>query len=748
LNKEKEKAVKLIPAICHGCKYGYYNCGMLFHVENGRIMKVEGDPYHPLNRGRLCAKGLAAAQWVHSTQRLKYPLKRIGEKGEGKFKRISWEEALDTITERIKEIREKYGPETIATAKGQASGWFALYHMLQDRFAHAGIGTPNASLRLGSQVCYVPQLTYYLLTVGGNMSGGGNLYPQADYENADLIIEWFTGGQNGVARRAVATIDQNLVTMPAIILDRLEKGAELKVINPQLIPLAGNRRGDWIPIKPGTDGALALAMINVVLKKGLYDKEFVAKWCDGFDELKEHVQQYTPQWAEEVTGIPAQKIEDLATKYATTKRACIRHTESPEKADLGSFSRSVAILIAITGHLDREGGNVWFYPAKRLRLDTLAARIPREIMDKKLGDDVPRAKLLMNRASLYPELADGMLTGKPYKIGSLIIFSSNPMNTARDTQFVAQWLKSLDFTVIFEIKATPTCRYADIVLPAAAREECGMEPCYSRNHFILDNKVIEPPWETRNENEVILELGCRLGNPEDFWNGNYEEMIKDYLKGSGITLDELKEKKEGIYLPEPEWMKRRERYEEHFKMLPGSKVQLYNRALEKFGFDPLPIFKGEPESPRNAPELSKEYPLIFTDEHATYTTHQSWMRDVPWLRKIRKHSPAKMNPKTAEVYGIEHGDWIEIESPHGKMKAVAWIYPGIVPGVMMGQHGWWEACKELDLPEYGTTNGGTEVNVLYSWKYNDPFAITSISKNTLVKIKKASPPKEITPVEL
>ena len=128
----------------------------------------------------------------------------------------------------------------------------------------------------------------------------------------------------------------------------------------------------------------------------------------------------------------------------------------------------------------------------------------------------------MNRASLYPELAEGMKTGKPYKIRSLIIFASNPMSTSRDTQFVAKWLKSLDFTVIFEIKATPTCRYADIVLPAAAREECGMEPCYRHNHFILDNKVIEPSGETRNEYEVFLELGCRLVNPEDFLNGNYE----------------------------------------------------------------------------------------------------------------------------------------------------------------------------------------------------------------------------------
>ncbi|MBW1802463.1 MAG: molybdopterin-dependent oxidoreductase, partial [Deltaproteobacteria bacterium] len=406
------------------------------------------------------------------------------------------------------------------------------------------------------------------------------------------------------------------------------------------------------------------------------------------------------------------------------------------------------ILIAITGHLDREGGNVWFHPVKRLRLDTLASRIPKEIMAKKLGEDVPRAKLLMNRASLYPELFESMMTGEPYKIRSLIIFSANPMSTSRDTQFVANWLKSLEFTVIFEIKATPTCRYADIVLPSAARAECGMEPCYRYNHFILDNKVIEPSWEARNHNEVILELGCRLGDPEDFWNGNYEEMLKEYLKDSGITLEELKENKEGIYLAESEWMKKRERYEEHFKMLPNHKVQLYNRVLEKFDFDPMPVYRGEPESPGNAPELFKEYPLIFTDEHSTYSTHHSWMRNVPSLIKIRKHSLAKINPKTAEAYGIEDGEWIEIESPHGKMKAVAWIFPGIVPGVIMGQHGWWEGCKELDLPEYVTTNGGTEVNVLYSWKYHDPFAITSISKNTLVKIRKASSPEGVFPIEL
>jgi len=732
---------RTIPAFCDGCTYGGYQCGVIAHVKNGLLTHIEGNPHNPLNRGRLCAKALAATQWVYSPQRLRYPLMRVGKRGENGFRRISWDEALGITAEKIKWIKDKYGPEYILLAKGQSSGWAGLHHFLWAKFLNV-LGSPNFTW-WGPFVCYSPQRMYHKITVGGAT------YARADYENADLIIEWFTGGgTGGAARGGVETLDTNLSSIPGKILNRLAKGAKLVVINPQLIPLAANGRANrWLPIKPGTDPALALAMIHVIINEHLYDRNFVKKWCSGFDQLTKHVQQYTPDWAEKITDISASDIRSLAREYATTKRACIRISESPQKRDLQSFGMAIPILIAITGHLDRPGGNVWFPAANILGFDTLPARISEEVRNKLFGNEKFFIKWRGRSYADFISIADAMITGKPYRPKALLIFGANPMSTARNPALVSEMLKKFEFIVASDIVPTPTVRFADIVLPSSSRYECDGEPGIWDNHLVMNNRVIEPLWESRNQLEVTLELACRLGMGKDFWNGNYTAMLNDYLKPTGFTVDELRKNTlKGIYLPRTEWMDQRERYEKAFESLPGRKVQLYNTTLEKEGFEPLPTYRGEPEDPINTPELLKEYPLIFTDEHSDYMNHQSWQRNVPWLREIRKYPYVKINPKTAAQYGIHEGEWVELESIHGKMKATAWLFPGIRPDTLMGHHGWWQGCNELKLPEYSVLNGGTNPNVLFNWEKRDRVT-GNLTKNTLVKVRKASPPGEINPVK-
>jgi len=732
---------KIIPTICHGCAYGGYHCGVIAHVKNGLLTHIEGNPHTPLNQGRLCPKALSAVQWVYSPQRLRYPLMRVGKRGENGFRRISWDEALGITTEKIKAIKDKYGPEHILFAKGQSSSWAGLHQYLWARFMNA-LGSPNFTW-WGPFVCYGPQLLYHKLTIGGAT------YARADYGNADLIIEWFTsGGKGGAARGGVETIDTNLRSVPGKILDRLEKGAKLVVINPQMIPLAANGRAHrWLPIKPGTDPALALAMIHIIIYEKLYDRDFVEKWCSGFDRLSEHVRQYTPEWAEIITDIPAGEIRNLAREYATTKRACIRISESPEKSDLQSFGMAIPILIAITGHLDRPGGNVWFHAANSLGFDMLSSRISAEVKNKILGSEKFYIKWRGRHSADFITLIDAMSTGKPYRPKALLLFGANPMSTARNPVLISNTLKRFEFILATDVVPTPTVRFADIVLPAATRYECDGEPAIWENHLAMNNRVIDPLWESRNELEVTLELACRLGMAKDFWNGDYTMMLNEYLKPVGITVDELRKSSlRGIYLPRTEWMDKRERYEKAFENLPQKKVQLYNTVLEKEGFEPLPTYKGEPEDPLNTPELLEEYPLIFTDEHSDYVNHHSWMRNVPWLREIRKYPYVKMNPKTAARFNIQNGDWVELESVHGRMKSLAWVFSGIRPDTLMGQHGWWQGCVELKLPEYPVVNGGTNPNVLFNWEKRD--SVTgNLTKNTLVKIRKTSPPDEVPPVK-
>jgi len=724
-----------IPTICHGCSYGGYGCGIIAHVKDGRFIKVEGNLYNPLNRGKLCAKGLSAVRWVYNPKRLKYPLIRVGEKGEGRFKRISWDKALDIISERLMEIKERYGPEYIIFVKGQASGWFNLYHQLFVRFTHA-LGSPNFSW-WGPSVCYIPQLFYHLCTVGGGR------YATADYENADLIIEWFTsGGMGSAAKRSNLTIK----TIPFLILDRIEDGARLVVINPQFIPICANKRVyKWIPIRPGTDSALALSMINVILNEELYDKEFVEKWCYGFERLREHIKKYDPEWAERITGIPKEDIIWLSREYAKTKRACIRFSEAPQKGDLISFARAIPILIAITGHLDRVGGNIFLYQSVNLRIDTFEDRISEEVANRAIGANRIYSKMMGGPSMVgadFFELINAINTGIPYKPKAAIIVGSNPISTARNPLAIKNALKELEFAVLIDVVPTPTSRYADLVLPAATRYEHEGDAAIYMNHIAVCNKVIDPLYEARSEIEVILDLSKRMGMGDDFWNGDYKSMMNEYLRNAGITIDELKKNAlKGIYLSEKEIMKRRERYEHAFKKLPEKKVQLYSLILEKNGLDPLPVYRGEVESLEN-PKIRKEYPLLFTDEHSDYLSHHSWMRGISCLRRHKRYPYVKINPDTAKEYGIEDGDWVEIESPNGKIKAVAQLFEGIRKDVVIGQHGWWEGCKELNIPEYSCLEDGVNVNMLYNWE-NRERVTGDITKNTMVRIKRSSPPKEV-----
>ncbi len=727
--------------MCHGCSYGGYNCGILGHVRNGRLIRVQGNPHHPLNKGKLCAKGQSAVQWVYNDHRLKYPLLRNGRRGDANFTRISWDKALTLAAEQIMETKELHGPEHIILSKGQSSGWGGLHHLLYQRLLHA-LGSVTFS-NWGPSVCYAPQLLYHRQIIGGPT------YARPDYDHADLIIEWFTGGgKGGPARGGVETQDTNLRSVPRKIINRLKKGARLVIINPQLIPLGANGRAyRWLPIRPGSDGALALAMIHVILKEELYDRDFVSRWCEGFDALALHVQKYSPVWAETVTDLPARAIEELARLYATTKRACIRFSEAPQKKDLRCFAVTVPILMAITGHLDRPGGNVWFLPAARLGFSTLPQKISPSARERVLGGDTYCIRSSGKTSAFSHSVINSLVTGKPYRPKAMIVFGSNPLSTSRNPRLVARAMDNLSFLIVVDVVPTPTARYADLILPAATRYECSQQPSLWENHIALSQNLVDPLWEARDELEMTLDLACRLGMGSDFWEGDYEAMVNDFLAPSNRTLNQLQDAGlHGIYLTRTPRMDQGERFDAFFKDLPNGKIQLYNGSLEKEGLEPLPIYHGEPEDPLNAPELAEKYPLLFTDEHSDYVNHHSWMRDIPWLRELRKHPLAKINPVTAKKYGLTDGDWIAILSPYGNMKAVALLTHAIRPDTVIAQHGWWQGCKSLNIPEFTPFDEGANPNALYNWEHMDPLT-GDITKNTLVRIEKTSPPSEVRPLK-
>jgi anaerobic selenocysteine-containing dehydrogenase len=561
-------------------------------------------------------------QWVYSPQRLRYPLKRVGEKGEGKFERITWDEALEIIASKLTELKEKYGPESLAIlspARRTYSDY--LYRFLM---AH---GSPNYG---HSGICHVQKSFGLAYTLGT-----GRL--MEDYERANLIIIWgqnpvYAGAPRGALKR---------------ILDARERGARLIVIKPEMQPDAA-KADIWVPIRPGTDGALALGMLNVIINERLYDTDFVSKWCYGFDKLVPHIQKYTPDWAAPITGLPADQIREVARLYATTKPACIASGNAfDQTVDSNNAVRALAILIAISGNLDRPGGNV--VPAEstmpRVKPVSLRERYTQELIDKLVAPEIASCfqPFAEGTSSAYYRCLNSVLTEKPYPIRAIIAPGTQPTVSNRGTKRVVEALKKLEFFVVVDVMQTSSMPWADVVVPVATMYECDHPFEATGNWIMARNKVIEPLGDYKSDYEFWLDFGVRMGYGKDFWNGSIEECTNYQLENFGITMEELRAHPKGItYKPKPIVY---EKYEKIFSTpssrlsrapyLPQRKVAIYNTTFEENGFNPLPEWVEPPESPTGTPELLKKYPLTFFDTHTSDVYTAGWLRNLPYLREIQ-----------------------------------------------------------------------------------------------------------------
>jgi anaerobic selenocysteine-containing dehydrogenase len=567
----------------------------------------------------------------------------------------------------------------------------------------------------------------------------------ADYEHADLIVVW---GANPVY---CGTPTGNLKR----ILDAKERGARLIVIKPEMQPDAA-KADMWVPIRPGTDGALALAMLNVIINENLYDKDFVSRWCYGFDKLVPHIQKYTPEWAEPITGLPADQIREVARLYGTAKSACILAGNAfDQTVDSNNAVRAVAILIAISGNLDRPGGNT--VPTGSTmpvpKSIHLRERYTQDWVDKLVGPEIASCfqPFIEGTASAYYRCLDSVLTGKPYPIRTIIAPGTQPTVITRSSRRIVEALKKLEFFVVIDVMRTSSMPWADVVIPVATMYECDHPfeaPMMGMGDWIMArNKVIEPLGDYKSDYEFWLDLAVKMGYGDGFWHGSIEECLNYQLENFGMTMEELRAHPAGItYELKPMVY---EKYEQIFSTpstrlsgapyLPQGKVAIYNTTFEENGFSPLPEWTEAPESPTATPELLKKYPLVFFDTHTSEVYNHGWLRNLPYLREIQPDPWIHIHPETARARGIADGDWVIVESPHGWIKVKAIYFPGIRPDTVMSLHGWWQGCDELGLPGYPILDGGANVNVLYNSdpdKAFDPM-VTAMPKQTLVEVRKA-----------
>lgn len=660
---------KSVCRICHG------GCGVLVTVRDGRVIKVKGDPESPMNRGWMCIKGVRTPEIANHPDRLTVPLKRVKGRGEGAWQELSWEQALGEIAERVDALRRESGPESIAL--GQGTGRHHYMHVV--RFANA-LGTPNW-YEPGLAQCFIPRITVSNLTYGGFVVG--------DYYGATppkCILFW---GHNPL----VSSPDGEL----GITAQRaLEAGAVGISVDPRRSE-TGRKCQQWLPIRPGTDAALALAMLHVIIHEGLYDHDFVDQWTVGFAELKEHVKPFTPAWAAAITWVEPEAILTAARTYATLKPAILEWGLGLEQnVNALQTVRAVALLRAVTGNLDVPGGDILGMNVLKA-YPTLKEKLPEGMVQKRLGAETYKLlggwRAFMPSAHI-PTLFNAMRTGEPYRVRGLLIFGNNPLATVAGAREVHASLQALDLLVVTDLFMTPTAELADYVLPAALWTETRQVIGYP---LVVENIAMAQPQLTqtgscRQDEWILDELAKRLDLPG--CEEGLDETMNQQLAPLGITHDALVQQG-GVVAPAHVYHKH---LAKGFRT-PSRKVELFCKSLQRQGYDPLPRYVEPPESPLSAPELAREFPCVLTTGHRRKEFFHSEHRQIPDLRRRWPDPRAELHPDLASRHGIAEGDWIVVTSPRGAARFRALVTPEINPGVVSVEHGWW--FPEKPGPDHG-----------------------------------------------
>jgi len=718
---------KTVKSICNAC---HCTCGVLVHVKNGRVVKIEGDPQHPKNEGAICVKGLAYTQLLYHPDRIKYPMKRVGERGEGKWQRISWDEALDTITAKIKQAKEEYGPESIALSwcdgfrGNELPGWSFMNALDSPMIC----GTD-------AHYCFRPNGNADMTTYGlGNFihseldSGGG-----PDFAHSKCIFAW---GANPFEVH---------MTLGEAIVKGMRNGAKLIVVDPRFTNFAA-KADLWLQVRPATDAALALGIINYIIEEGLYDKEFVDKYCFGFDRLKERAREYPLKKVSEITWVAEEDIRQAATMYATLKPAAITcrmglnmHTNTMQAV------RAIGMLTALTGNLDVKGGNLI---QKRVDLPYVSpifmeilTRLPKKEMEKAPG--VKERPMFYGFDALIfghshpPSFFDMVLKRKPYEI-RVFLCCNDPVMGLQDSKKIREAIKNVDFVVVTDFFISPTANVADILLPAATwLEKDHVQNLFYFNYYGATGKVIEPVGECRSEVEIYIELAKRLGLKLPFPMTSEKEFNDYQLSPSGMTFDALRGKNV------ISWPIEYKKYEEEGYKFPTDtgKIELYSKRFEKYGYDPLPYYEEPPESPYSTPELFEQYPLILISGARCQPFYHSANRQIPWLRELMPDPITEIHPDTAEKLGIHDGDWVWIETSQkeGRVKQKAEVTLGIHPKVVHARSHWWFPERKDD-PERGCTE--SNINVIHgdgepAGQPTDPISGCSLIRGCLCKVYKA-----------
>ncbi len=797
---EAERRIHTYCSLCVAC------CGAIAVVRDNRFTDLEPDPSHPTGQA-LCAKGRAAPELVYHGQRLTHPLRRTRPKGDPDpgWERISWDEALDLTASAMRRTSEQYGPASVAfTVSSPSTTSISDSNRFIRRLANI-FGTPNAGITL--DLCgwgrgFATRYTYGMGSLG--IDGDGAM---PDIEKSGTLILW--GYNPSHTRLPHATA----------VIAALKRGMRLIVIDPRHVGLAA-KADLWLRVRPGTDGALALGIANVLIERQWYDRDFIRDWSNGphlvradngrfltardvaangdpslllaWDAMTERLVSYDPATGRyecessslalegeyRIAGLDGWLVcypsfelyKRLCGTYRPARVAAICWVSATQIAEAARLiwmdrptsyyawsgheqhanvtqtARAMSLLYALTGCFDRPGGNVLFPrpPVASITGEDLFEKKQNAatlgLADRPLG---PARWGYVAARDLYRAVTDGV----PYRVHAIIGFGANMLLAHSDGVRGRAALKELDFYAHADLFMNPTAELADVILPVASAFEreglkLGFEVSASAQALIqLRPAIVDPPGEARSDTQIVFDLAARLGLGEHFWGGDVDAAYSHQLGPTGVTLRQLRASPGGVQVTSP---RKQPHYAEpgadgvcHGFATPSRKVEVYSQTFLDHGYAPLPEFLEPQVGPAARPDLAASFPLVMTSAKPMLFC-QSQHRALPSLRSRAADPEVEIHPETAIRRCIANGDWVTIETPDGRARARARFNNNLDPRVVVGFHGWWQACNATGGQGYDAfDSAGANFNLLVGGTALDPVSGTPSHRGYLCEIRPA-----------
>jgi thiosulfate reductase/polysulfide reductase chain A len=675
-----------IPSLCEMC---VWRCGLLAKVEAGRVVKLEGNPEHPHSNGKLCPRGQSGLMNTYDPDRVLTPLIRVGKRGEGLFRKASWEEALDLVAQNMLAIKQKYGPEAMI---------FSTTHCLsQSQFENLlnAYGSPNYGTQ--RSLCFNAMIVSNLTTYGMEE-------PDRKYDDLKYII---LTGRN--LMEAISTSETSALSQA------IDRGVKVVSLDPRFTKTAA-KSSEWLAIRPGTDLAFHLALINVIITEGLYNRSFVSDYTSGFDKLASNITQYTPEWAAPITEIPADTIRRIAREFAGAAPYALAHNGWRTSNFVNSFQteRAIGILNALVGNW-----GVAMFPESGEESGVLGAppQPPFPRLSAQRLDGVPwKYPFVPLAIGVFQELREAAISGTPYQAHGWFISRQNPAMSLPDRGRTLAAFGKLDFIATVDILMNDTAWFSDVVLPETSYLERYDPLNIVGDKAFLRQPVIEPQGDGKSALWIYKQLGQRLGLSDYFQYIDEEDYLKQQLAPLGVSLDDVRQKGyvdlpvESDQFSEPNWN------------TPSGKIELYSTTLASGGFAALPQWEEPP-----APQSGQFY--LLTGKVAQST--QFGTQNNQLLHKYSDEPRLWMNTATAKALGLADNDMVEVASTAGKIHIKLEATQAIRPDCVYLTPGYGHLSKGLTIA-YGIGASDSDLHVTYT----DPISGSQALSQTFVTVMK------------